>query len=96
MGFFRFRKSIKVLPGVRMNLSKSGVSTSLGGSGVTLNLSKRGTRATYSAIGAGLSYVETRPPAKGGTLPSGGSSKSRGAAWALGIVLLLCLAWAMH
>jgi len=27
---FRFRKSIKLLPGIRINLSKSGVSTSVG------------------------------------------------------------------
>ncbi|MCF8576947.1 DUF4236 domain-containing protein [Pseudomonas aeruginosa] len=29
----RFRKSIKVVPGVRLNISKSGVSTSVGGKG---------------------------------------------------------------
>ncbi|MFP7851565.1 DUF4236 domain-containing protein [Pseudomonas aeruginosa] len=31
----RFRKSIKVAPGVRLNISKSGVSTSVGGKGFT-------------------------------------------------------------
>jgi len=51
----RFRKSFKIAPGVRINLSKSGVSTSVGGKGLTANLSKRGTRVTTSIPGSGLS-----------------------------------------
>ncbi|MBC2659940.1 DUF4236 domain-containing protein [Pseudomonas sp. MSSRFD41] len=51
----RFRKSFKVAPGVRLNLSKSGVSTSIGGKGLTANLSKRGTRVTTSIPGTGIS-----------------------------------------
>jgi Protein of unknown function (DUF4236) len=34
MGFFRFRGSFKVLLGVRINRSKTGVSTSLGRPGI--------------------------------------------------------------
>lgn len=52
----RFRKSIKIVPGVRLNLSKSGVSTSLGGRGATVNVSKRGVRSTLSVPGTGLSW----------------------------------------
>lgn len=51
----RFRKSFKVAPGVRLNLSKSGISTSIGGKGLTANLSKRGTRVTTSIPGTGIS-----------------------------------------
>lgn len=51
----RFRKSFKVAPGVRINLSKSGVSTSVGGKGLTANLSKRGTRVAAGIPGSGLS-----------------------------------------
>lgn len=51
----RFRKSFKIAPGVRINLSKSGVSTSIGGKGITANLSKRGTRVTTSIPGTGIS-----------------------------------------
>ena len=54
---FRFRKSFKVVPGVRLNLSKSGLSTSLGGKGVTLNLSKKGHRTTVDLPGSGMSIV---------------------------------------
>jgi hypothetical protein len=38
MGYFRFRKTFTIFPGVRINLSKTGVSSSLGGRGATLNV----------------------------------------------------------
>lgn len=53
---FRFRKSVKVFPGVKLNISKSGISTSVGRRGATVNFSKRGTRATVGIPGTGISY----------------------------------------
>jgi hypothetical protein len=53
---FRFRKSVRILPGVRLNLSKRGISTSLGGNGATMNIGSRGTRTTLGVPGTGLSY----------------------------------------
>jgi hypothetical protein len=55
---FRFRKTIKLFPGVRLNFSKSGVSSSIGGPGATINISKRGTRGTVGIPGTGVSYSE--------------------------------------
>ncbi|WP_124304726.1 DUF4236 domain-containing protein [Pseudomonas chlororaphis] len=52
---FRIRKSFKVAPGIRLNVSKSGLSTSIGGKGTTVNLSKRGTKITSSIPGTGIS-----------------------------------------
>lgn len=52
---FRFRKSVKIAPGIRLNISKSGVSTSIGRRGATVNVSKRGTRVTAGIPGSGLS-----------------------------------------
>ena len=52
----RFRKSIKICKGVKVNLSKTGLSLSLGGKGYTCNLSKRGVRHTASLPGTGISY----------------------------------------
>jgi|GEM_PF-2042706 len=54
---FRFRKSIGVAPGLRINLSKSGVSTSVGGKGATVNVGM-GRRPTVNLgiPGTGLSY----------------------------------------
>jgi len=56
MGYFRFRKSVGVLPGVRLNLSKTGVSTSLGGNGATLNVGHGKRTVTLGVPGTGLSY----------------------------------------
>lgn len=52
----RLRKSIKVLPGLKLNLSKSGVSVTAGRRGACVNLSSRGTRATVGLPGTGISY----------------------------------------
>ncbi len=52
----RFRKSIKILPGVKLNFSKSGISTSLGGRGGSVNFGKRGVRTTVGVPGTGISF----------------------------------------
>lgn len=53
----RFRKGISIAPGVRLNLSKNGLSSlSIGGKGLTYNIGKKGTRATGGLPGTGLSY----------------------------------------
>ncbi|MEX3930067.1 DUF4236 domain-containing protein [Paraburkholderia sp. BR10936] len=49
-----FRKSIKIAPGIRVNLSKNGISTSIGGKGLTYNT--RG-RVTASIPGTGIRYT---------------------------------------
>lgn len=56
---FRFRKSFKLAPGVRVNVSKRGASLSLGGRGFTTNLSSRGVRQTFSIPGTGMSWSKT-------------------------------------
>jgi hypothetical protein len=54
---FRFRKTIKVLPGIRLNVGKKGInSVSVGGRGATANIGKHGTHTTYSIPGTGISY----------------------------------------
>lgn len=82
---FRFRKRIKILPGVRLNLSKSGVSTSLGGRGLTVNLKDGKTKTTVGIPGSGLSYSQT---AANGT--SGTNARSR-APWVLLLLILLAI-----
>jgi hypothetical protein len=56
MGYFRFRKTFSILPGVRINLSKTGVSSSIGGHGATVNVGKNGPMVTLGIPGTGLSY----------------------------------------
>lgn len=53
----RFQKRIRILPGVYINLSKSGVSASVGGHGATVNVDHTGRRMiTLGIPGTGLSY----------------------------------------
>jgi len=53
---WRFRRSVKIAPGIRWNLSKSGSSMSFGGHGYTVNVAKRGVRQTVGLPGTGLSF----------------------------------------
>jgi Protein of unknown function (DUF4236) len=54
---FRFRKIFSVIPGVKVNLSKTGVSTSLGGHGATVNVGSSGKKTlTLGIPGSGMSY----------------------------------------
>ena len=53
---FRFQKRISLLPGVRINLSKGGVSTSLGPRGADVNIGKDGITTNAGIPGTGLSY----------------------------------------
>ncbi len=52
----RFRRSLSLFPGARLNFSKSGVSVSLGRPGATFNFGPRGSSATFGLPGTGLSY----------------------------------------
>ncbi len=54
----RFRKSVKLLPGVKLNVSKSGLSTTIGGRGLSVNVGKRGTYLNAGLPGTGLSMRE--------------------------------------
>ncbi len=56
---FRFRRSVKLFPGIRINFSKSGTSTTIGGRGGTVNFSKRGVKRTVGIPGTGISYSST-------------------------------------
>ena len=62
---FRFRKRIRIFPGLWFNLSKSGVSTSIGGKGLTINLKDGKARSTICAQGTGISYRTSYEQDKG-------------------------------
>jgi hypothetical protein len=65
MGYFRFRRSFKIAPGVRLNLGKRSISTSIGAKGIHETIGTAGRRFTIGAPGTGLSYTT-------GTRRSGG------------------------
>ena len=59
---FRFRKSIKLFPGFKINLTHKGISSaSIGKPGASLNIGKKGTRTSVGIPGTGLSYSKHHP-----------------------------------
>jgi len=57
---FRFSRRITIGPGVRLNVSKSGVSTSVGRKGAWLRPGSKGTRSTVVWLpGTGMSYFRS-------------------------------------
>jgi hypothetical protein len=49
-----YRKRIKIIPGVYLNLSKSGISTSIGVKGANVTFSKEGTYLNTGIPGTGI------------------------------------------
>lgn len=89
---WRFRRRLKILPGLWISLSKKGGSLSVGGHGLTANISKKGVRETVGPPANGISYqtkriwssrrhgpakARARYPGKGAGLYSAGMSKLR-------------------
>jgi hypothetical protein len=68
----RFRKRIKIAPGLHVNLGKRGASVSVGGRGATLNIGKKGVHSTVGIPGTGISYTSKHI---GGSSESGGGAQ---------------------
>lgn len=68
----RFRKSIKLAPGLKLNLNKKGVSLTVGGKYARVTTGSRGTTISGSAPGTGLSYQHkiSSSPASNSIQPS--------------------------
>lgn len=62
---FRFQKRIQVLPGVRINLSRSGASASVGPRGADVNISPHGVTTNAGIPGTGISYRQKVGGGKG-------------------------------
>ena len=52
----RFRKTWKIFPGLKLNLTKRGLSTSFGVPGATINAGQNGVTATAGIPGTGVCY----------------------------------------
>ncbi|AMR88394.1 MULTISPECIES: DUF4236 domain-containing protein [Bacillus] len=72
---FKFRKSIKVAPGVKINVTHKGVGVSAGVKGASISTGPSGSRITTSLPGTGISY-EQRISKKKGTKQRTSSSDS--------------------
>ena len=94
MGFY-FRRSRKILPGVRMNLSKNGVGFSFGARGARYSISPTGRRTTSLGIpGTGLSY-RTSARAKTGNASKYASSSNHTSPSSVLKVLSWCILLAL-
>lgn len=83
----RFRKSIKIFKGLKINITSKGISSvSVGGRGATLNASRRGVRATAGIPGSGVSHSEMLHTTQSSTINS--SSRKVGFWLAIGILIL--------
>jgi hypothetical protein len=51
----RFHKSIKIAPGVKLNFSKSGISSTVGGKGLSVNVGGKGAYLNTGIPGTGIS-----------------------------------------
>lgn len=75
----RFRRSIKIAPGIRLNASRSGLGLSVGPRGSTVSFTKRGTYHNASAFGFSqrtrLDGDSRPPPAARLPAPSSSSAK---------------------
>ena len=69
MGYFRFRRTFKLLPGVRWNIGKKSTSVSFGGRGLTYTLGTKGSRATVGIPGTGISYTHVHTSKPGSVAP---------------------------
>lgn len=84
MGYFRFRRTLKILPGVRLNFNKRSASVSVGVRGAHYTVGPNGKRMTVGIPGTGLSYTDyqaaPRPRRSGAWV-----------LWVLGIIILLAI-----
>jgi Protein of unknown function (DUF4236) len=62
----RYFRRIRIMPGVRVNLSKSGASVSVGRRGFWYTVGPRGRRVSVGLPGTGLYWVEQSAPPRVG------------------------------
>ena len=93
---FNFRKSLKIAPGVKLNVTKKGISSlSVGKNGARVNIGKKGTKTTVGIPGSGLSYSKTHKSKEGNSSQYQQESNSIGFGTLLiiGLLLLFPIIW---
>lgn len=82
---FRFRKSLSILPGVRLNIGKKGLGISAGVKGARVGVGSKGTYTSVGIPGTGISSVNYVGKGKQSEVVA--SQKPKGSA----LLGLLCL-----
>ena len=65
----RLHRSIKLLPGIRLNFGKRGISSSIDVRGAHVTFDETGTRTTVGLSGSGVSYTHLDKPRLEHTAP---------------------------
>ncbi len=65
MDYFRFHRSLRILPGLRLNLGKRSMSICVGVKAAHTNFGSTGKRTTVGIIGTGISYMTAHHTAAG-------------------------------
>ena len=87
---FRFRRSIYIVPGIRVNVGKHGLSTSVGVRGAHITVAGGpGVRATATLPGTGISYTVTTPHGGAGSRRPPGSWRR----WLICTAIVAAGAW---
>jgi hypothetical protein len=89
----RFQRRVRLFPGLRLNLSKSRASVSVGRKGFWLTSGPKGRRMTASLPGTGLSYTQFIKGPPLAALTPRSSSFLAGWIWPLVILAILAIAW---
>ena len=93
----RFRKRLRIFPGLWVNLSTRGGSVSVGGRAATINVSPKGHQETLGLPGSGLSYRTRRRPIGKAAWPAGGSRQPITTARVVSaIIIALLILWALQ
>lgn len=58
---FRFKKSFKIAPGVKLNIGKSGIGVSTGIRGARIGINKKGAYTSVGVPGTGISSISYFP-----------------------------------
>lgn len=90
---FRFRRQLRLVPGLHLNLSRSGVSATVGVPGMRVTLGKR-PALNVGLPGSGVSYRESlgSAPAAPAAAPPGRSVHVH---WLWILLVLVIAAWAI-
>jgi len=88
---FRFQRRIRLLPGVRLNISKSGVTTSIGARGARVTLGGGRTRTTVGIPGTGLSHTTVESSERSAHKPQQRGGMGMGKLFLLGFILLFAV-----
>lgn len=86
---FRFRKSMKIAPGVHLNFNKGSTSVTFGGKGAKYTVSSSGKKtASVGLPGTGISYSETV-----GDQDMSAAKKKKKGGWGWGVMLAVMVAF---